>query len=77
MFRLLVALTVISCSFAATIQDATQTAEFQEWSGKIVGGSTATPGQFPHQASLRSTAGAHFCGGTILNSRWVLSAGKE
>ncbi|EDS35876.1 cationic trypsin [Culex quinquefasciatus] len=43
--------------------------------GRVVGGSDAAEGQFPYQVSLRSAAGAHFCGGSIVNSRWILTAG--
>lgn len=31
-------------------------------------------GQFPHQASLRTAANSHFCGGFIESNRWVISA---
>lgn len=41
---------------------------------KIIGGSDASDGGFPYQASLRSW-GSHFCGGSILNERWILTAG--
>ncbi|XP_059622535.1 trypsin-3-like [Phlebotomus argentipes] len=41
---------------------------------RIVGGNTAAIGQFPYQASVRTTANWHFCGGFIANSRWVISA---
>lgn len=41
---------------------------------RIVGGSTASPGQFPYQASVRTTGNAHFCGGFVANNRWVVSA---
>ena len=35
----------------------------------------ATVGQFPHQVSLRSVKnGKDFCGGSIVNSRWILTA---
>ena len=47
---------------------------FKDWEGRIVGGSVASPGQFPHQVSLRSSANAHFCGGWIHNTRWAVSA---
>uniref|UniRef100_A0A1B0DMV7 Peptidase S1 domain-containing protein n=1 Tax=Phlebotomus papatasi TaxID=29031 RepID=A0A1B0DMV7_PHLPP len=40
----------------------------------VVGGNTASPGQFPYQASLRSSGNAHFCGGFIANNRWIVSA---
>lgn len=41
---------------------------------RIVGGATASPGQFPYQVSLRTPANAHFCGGSIINNHWILSA---
>jgi trypsin len=56
------------------IPDATMENEFQEWEGRIVGGSTASSGQFRYQASLRSSGNAHFCGGTLYSPRWVVSA---
>ena len=74
MFRFFIAVTLIACSLAATVPDATETEEFKQWSGRIVGGNTATPGQFPYQASMRSAGNAHFCGGSIINHRWVVCA---
>lgn len=43
---------------------------------RIVNGFNATTGQFPHQVSLRLTSGFryHFCGASIINSRWLLTA---
>lgn len=40
----------------------------------IVGGQNARPGQFPFMVSLRTRQNRHFCGASILNNRWVLSA---
>ncbi|XP_076226026.1 chymotrypsin-2-like [Nomia melanderi] len=40
---------------------------------KIVGGSAAEEGQYPYQASLRYKS-RHFCGGSVLNKRWILTA---
>lgn len=40
----------------------------------IQGGSSASSGQFPYQVSLRNAFNSHFCGGSIINARWVLTA---
>lgn len=43
--------------------------------GRIVNGEDAAIGQFPHQVSLRILGfNRHFCGGTIISSRWILTA---
>lgn len=42
---------------------------------RIVGGQSAANGQFPYQVSLRSRIlRFHFCGASILNSRFLLTA---
>lgn len=41
--------------------------------GRIMGGTSVSISSRPHQASLRS-GNTHFCGGSILNNRWVLTA---
>lgn len=43
--------------------------------GRIVNGTKASSGQFPHQVSLsRSWSKAHFCGGSIISANLVLTA---
>lgn len=42
--------------------------------GKVVGGTDAAPGAYPFVVSLRTASNAHFCGGSILNNNWVLTA---
>ncbi|XP_012268512.2 trypsin-like isoform X1 [Athalia rosae] len=42
---------------------------------RIIGGSNANIGQFPHQVSLRRTSnGVHFCGGSIVDEEWIVTA---
>lgn len=51
---------------------------------KIIGGGEAEPGQFRHQVSitlfyttsLNKTIYAHSCGGSILNSNWIITAAR-
>lgn len=50
---------------------------------RIVGGSTARPGQFPYMVSIRGPARAngtsiwrHRCGGSIISNSWILSAAQ-
>ncbi|KAI4469711.1 chymotrypsin-related [Holotrichia oblita] len=45
---------------------------FGDW--RVVGGSNAPNGAYPFIVSVRSAAGSHFCGGSILNSLNVLTA---
>ncbi|XP_064632555.1 chymotrypsinogen A-like [Lineus longissimus] len=40
---------------------------------RVIGGSEATKGAYPWQVSLL-LAGNHGCGGTLVNSRWIVSA---
>ena len=48
------------------------TASAQE--GRIVGGTSVPDGKYPFMASLKSRWGGHFCGGTLIAPRWVLTA---
>ncbi|KAI4469723.1 polyserase-related [Holotrichia oblita] len=41
---------------------------------KVVGGSNAATGAYPFIVSLRSSSNSHFCGGSIINNLWVLTA---
>eukprot|EP00105_Crassostrea_gigas_P033614 XP_011457056.1 PREDICTED: plasminogen isoform X1 [Crassostrea gigas] len=40
----------------------------------IVGGTEAARNRWPWQVSLQTSQGFHFCGGSLLNDQWVLTA---
>jgi len=46
------------------------------YDGRIIGGEEAGLTEFPWQVSLRNFLGgiSHFCGGTILSEKWILTA---
>ncbi|KAM9331537.1 chymotrypsinogen A-like [Gastrophryne carolinensis] len=41
---------------------------------RIVNGETAISGSWPWQVSLQDRTGFHFCGGSLVNSLWVVTA---
>lgn len=41
---------------------------------RIVGGQEASQGDWPWQASLQFDTGKYFCGASLINSEWLLSA---
>ncbi|XP_032892385.1 chymotrypsin B-like [Amblyraja radiata] len=41
---------------------------------RIVNGETAVPGSWPWQVSMQQTNGFHFCGGSLINENWVITA---
>ncbi|KAG8437802.1 hypothetical protein GDO86_008492 [Hymenochirus boettgeri] len=41
---------------------------------RIVNGEEAVPGSWPWQVSLQDRTGWHFCGGSLINNEWVVTA---
>uniref|UniRef100_A0A8C8M9F4 chymotrypsin n=1 Tax=Oncorhynchus tshawytscha TaxID=74940 RepID=A0A8C8M9F4_ONCTS len=41
---------------------------------RIVNGEEAVPGSWPWQVSLQDYTGFHFCGGSLINENWVVTA---
>jgi Trypsin len=46
---------------------------------KIINGELATEGQFPHQVqlSIKNKDSTRYCGGSLLNSQWVLTVSAD
>ncbi|XP_072122076.1 plasminogen [Mobula birostris] len=42
--------------------------------GRIVGGCISKPHSWPWQVSVRTNTGMHFCGGSLIDPEWVLTA---
>ncbi|CAG0890277.1 unnamed protein product [Cyprideis torosa] len=52
-----------------------KTAQCGGRAGKIVGGTSASRGEHPSIVAIRlGSHGKHFCGGTLINEQWVLTA---
>jgi len=47
----------------------------KQFPGRIVGGVEATRGEFPWMVEIRQN-GAHYCGGTIVNNNWIVTAAQ-
>lgn len=63
---------LVGCALARSAVDVK---DIRDMSFKIVGGKDAEKGQFPHQVSMRSKLmNAHFCGGSIISTRFILTA---
>ncbi|XP_034043609.1 transmembrane protease serine 6 [Thalassophryne amazonica] len=65
------------CDFILECPDASDEAQcdcgLSHVSNRIVGGTDASEGEWPWQASLQ-VRGAHICGGTLISSQWVVTA---
>lgn len=42
--------------------------------GRVVGGHAAAPHSWPWQVSLQRTRGRNYCGGSIINRNWIITA---
>ena len=48
--------------------------EAQRGDPRIVGGQDAPEGVFDYQVSIQSSWGGHFCGGSVIDDQWILTA---
>jgi|GEM_PF-1121643 len=63
---------------AATARDSGQPAILSRYSSRIIGGIAASPSEFPWQVALVAAGypayAAQFCGGSIVDELWILTA---
>nr|ACY24330.1 trypsin [Ctenocephalides felis] len=71
--KLFVLAIFVAVASAAPPASEPQVLGFPDGFPRVVGGHTANEHQFPWQVSLQRF-GSHFCGGSIINSEWVLTA---
>jgi hypothetical protein len=67
-------LTLVAAACSATNDSGFEASEGSGNEYNIVGGSDTTIKDNPWQISLQTTDGQHFCGGSILSRKWVLTA---
>ncbi|KAM9770030.1 transmembrane protease serine 6 isoform 1-T1 [Menidia menidia] len=65
------------CDYTTDCPDASDEKQcdcgLRQFSSRIVGGTDASEGEWPWQASLQ-VRGTHICGGALVSSQWVVSA---
>ncbi|XP_069668904.1 trypsin-1 isoform X2 [Periplaneta americana] len=69
------ALVVLAARSVVCVENLADVPCGRQWrrEGRIVGGESANPGEFPWLVSI-TRRGGHFCGGTLINKRWVVTA---
>lgn len=68
-------LSILAITLAGKVPNL-QNEAFKQGNGRIVGGTTASPGQFPYQAIFRTTGSTYtYCGGAIVSDHWIITAG--
>uniref|UniRef100_A0A3B5MGU4 trypsin n=1 Tax=Xiphophorus couchianus TaxID=32473 RepID=A0A3B5MGU4_9TELE len=55
-------------------QGASKSIQFVSLDSRIIGGQEVQPYSIKYQASLQTEKGVHYCGGTLVDKEWVVSA---
>ncbi|CAH1246033.1 PLG [Branchiostoma lanceolatum] len=66
--------TITSFITTVTYEDDCGSPTFPPYFGRIVGGREARRGSWPWMVSLRRRGFGHYCGGSLISDRWVLTA---
>lgn len=73
-------LAVFAISIGSSVCLSWDSLEENSIEGRIIGGRTAKPGQFPHQVLVRfldeDETFNTVCGGSIISDRWIVSAAR-
>ncbi|CAG9805162.1 unnamed protein product [Chironomus riparius] len=64
--QLFVLCALVALAFATPLRE--------DFESRIVGGTNANIADIPWQVSLRTLANFHFCGGSIISNRWIVTA---
>jgi hypothetical protein len=62
---------LLACSGDVTGGDT----ELEQASDGVIGGTAAAAGAFPFQVQIAAAGNPHVCGGSLINDRWVVTAG--
>eukprot|EP00058_Branchiostoma_floridae_P017816 XP_002603305.1 hypothetical protein BRAFLDRAFT_119700 [Branchiostoma floridae] len=63
-----------SCGTPAVAPRMTRRLMYGPFQARIVNGEEANPHSWPWQVSLQTSTGWHYCGGSLLNEEWVVTA---
>nr|UXE46266.1 chymotrypsinogen [Branchiostoma japonicum] len=63
-----------SCGTPAIQPRSSEMLRYDQAQGRIVNGDDATPHSWPWQVSLQTSTDWHYCGGSLLNENWVVTA---
>ncbi|GJQ80480.1 hypothetical protein Trydic_g12376 [Trypoxylus dichotomus] len=65
---------LVACATAPPTESSVRKGTGRAGNFRLVGGTDAADGAYPFMVSLQYPDNTHFCGGTILNKRWILTA---
>ncbi|XP_066266987.1 chymotrypsin B-like isoform X2 [Branchiostoma lanceolatum] len=63
-----------SCGTPAIQPRSSEMLRYDQAQGRIVNGDDATPHSWPWQVSLQTSTDWHYCGGSLVNENWVVTA---
>jgi trypsin len=63
---------ILLLALAISAASAAQVRELPSHNFRIVGGTPATPHEFPWTVDVRR--GSHYCGGSVINANWIVTA---